>query len=83
MDKREKLSSSAQRLLNLIIKYRNRKLNLRGYAYLMQTSRRWTRICLSELRQKGYVKVYPESMKIHKTQTCKYVLLDENGREIP
>ena len=82
VDNREKLTNSEIRLLNLIYKYGHRKLNMNGYARLMGATRRWTRMCLSELRKKGYVKVYPESMKIHKSQTCKYVVLGSDGKPL-
>lgn len=79
---REKLTPGEYQLLQLIVKYHNRKLNMLHYSYLMGTSRRWARMCLSGLRKKKYVKVYPEHMRIHKSQTCKYVLLDEHGKEL-
>ena len=58
--------------------FEGKKINLGQYAAMLRKSRRWLRILLSELRAKGYVKVMPENMSIHKSDACRYIFLDSD-----
>lgn len=76
------LTPPTRRFLVILKKYEGKEINLGQYAKMLKTSRRWVRMMMSELREKGYVSVQPENMRIHKSRACRYIFLDQVEEEI-
>ena len=79
----EPLKPATEKFLRIMKYFEGKQITLLQYSYMLGISRRRVRIMVSELRTKGYIKVVPESMKIHKSKACRYIFLDEDYIEKP
>ena len=81
------LTPPALQFLKVLKQFRDKPITLKEYSMMIGVSRRWLRYLVSELRDKGYIRVFPEHMKIYHKNACRYVFLDgeipqENNRLI-
>ena len=83
---REPLTVQEARLLGFITKYKDKELKLQAYAVFMQSGSRWTRILMSRLLKKGYIKrvgeIEGKLFRPGNVQVMKMFLIDEEGNEI-
>jgi DNA-binding transcriptional regulator LsrR (DeoR family) len=85
MLKRElpKLRPATEKFLKIMKYFDGKQITLLQYSYMLGVSRRRIRYMVSELRTKGYIRVIPENMKIHKSKACRYIFLDDDYIETP
>lgn len=74
------LTDAARQFLKVLRMFNDKPMTLKYYALMLGRSRRWIRKLVKELREKGYIRVEPEHMKIYHKNHCRYIILaNENG----